>query len=149
MPDPRQLGFLENLAAERSEALAIQLAKARQALHAADQQLAMLEQYAGGYRTQLGTKLEASLEIEALRGHQRFMQNIQQAIRQQELEVARRRVQADACERAWQDSERRRQGFHVLGTKLATRARRTADLADQKLSDEFASRGATRTSADH
>jgi flagellar export protein FliJ len=149
MPDPRQLGFLENLAAERSEALAVQLAKARQALGAAEQQLAMLEQYAGGYRTQLGAKLEATLGIEALRGHQRFAHNIQQAIRQQELEVARRRVQADAAERAWQDSERRRQGFRVMGTQLATRTRRAADRVAQKQSDEFSTRGATRTTIDH
>jgi|GEM_PF-1975230 len=149
MPDPRQLDFLENLAAERSDALAVQLAKARQALQAAEQQLDLLQKYAGGYRTQLGTKLEASLEIEALRGHQRFMQNIAKAIRQQELEVARRRVQADASERAWQDSERRRQGFRVMGTQLALRARRDADRAAQRQTDEFATRGAARNAVDH
>ncbi len=146
MPDRKQLAFLENLAAEQSDAQAVQLSKARQALEAAEKQLAMLRRYQGGYRAQIGEKLEASIGIESLRGHQRFLQNIEKAVHQQELEVARRRTHVDAVERAWRESERRRQGFRVLGTKLARHAQRAHDRHLQKQNDEFAARNLQRSS---
>ena len=61
MPERRQLAFLESLAAERCEAQAVQLARARQALDAADKQLTVLRNYESGYHTQLGDKLGALL----------------------------------------------------------------------------------------
>jgi len=140
MPAAKQLTFLENLAAEKADAHALQLAKARQALRAAEDQLAQLQQYEKAYSAQLGEKLEASMAIDALRGHHRFMQNVAQAVRQQELEVARRRAYADAIERVWQETERRRQGFRVMSNK-ATAAVRIADARrQQKTDDEFSTR---------
>lgn len=140
MPERRQLAFLESLAAKRSDAQAAQLAQARHALAAAEEQLALLQRYQNGYQLQLGEKLDVAVAIETLRGHHRFMQNVAHAVRQQELEVARRRANADAIERVWRDSERRRQGFGVMVSK-ATQAGRKADArTQQKHSDEFANR---------
>lgn len=149
MPDRKQLEFLENMAAEQADAQAVQLAKARQQLAAAEKQLEMLKKYMGGYRNQLGEKLGASMNVEMLRGHQRFMVNIENAVRQQELEVARRRTNADAVQRAWQASERRRQGFRIMSTKLVQKEARAADRVLQKQSDEFAARGAQRAAETH
>lgn len=140
MPDRRQLDLLANLAAEKSDAHAVQLAKARTALTAAEKQHTMLVEYRDAYRTQICDRLEASVSIEVLRGHQRFLANVEQAVCQQDLEVARRRAQADAVERAWQDSERRRHGFQVMGTRLDMREQRDRDRASQKQSDELAAR---------
>ena len=147
MPEARQLTFLENLAAEKSDLQAVQLAKARQALKAAEEQLAQLLRYEGGYNAQLGQKLEASMAIDALRGHHRFMQNVAHAVRQQELEVARRRANADAIERVWQETERRRQGFRIMAVKATTAAQRADARLQQKNNDEFAARLQQRTSA--
>lgn len=145
MPEPRQLNFLENLAADKSEALAIQLAKARQALAAAEDQLLQLQRYEGGYNAQLGDKLERSMTIDALRGHHRFMQNVANAVHQQEFEVARRRAYADATERVWREAERRRQGFRVMAAKVAA-IERTADVRrQQKNDDEFSARKLLQT----
>ena len=140
MPEPKQLSFLENLAAEKSDAQAVQLARARQALHAADEQLAQLRKYESGYHDLLGDKLERAMTIDALRGHHRFMQNVANAVRQQEIEVARRRAYAGAIERLWQDSERRRQGFRVMAGKAAEAERRADARRQQKNNDEFAAR---------
>lgn len=140
MPERKQLAFLESLAAERSDAHAAQLAKARQALAAAEQQLVLLQRYESGYHVQLGEKLDVAVAIETLRGHHRFMQNVAHAVRQQELEVARRRANADAIERVWQDSERRRQGFGVMVSKAADAGRKADTRRQQKHNDEFATR---------
>ncbi len=145
MPDARQLTLLEKLAAEKSDAQAVQLAHARQALNAAMDQLRQLQRYASGYQDQLGGKLERSMPIDALRDHHRFMQNFANAVRQQELEVARRRAHADAIERLWQDSERRRQGFRTMAHRAAALDRLAESRRQQKHNDEFAARKLLRT----
>lgn len=145
MPEAKQLTFLENLAAEKAETQAIQLAKARQALTAATEQLTQLQRYEDGYNRQLGDKLERAMTIDALRGHHRFMQNVANAVRQQELEVARRRAYVDAVERVWQETERRRQGFRVLADKMAGAVRVAGTRREQKTNDEFASRKLTQS----
>ena len=145
MPEPKQLTFLEKLAADKSDVHAVALAKARQALRAAEEQLVQLQRYERSYNDQLGERLENALSIDALRGHHRFMQNIANAVRQQDLEVARRRAYADAMERVWQESERRRQGFRVLAEKAAEAERRADTKRQQKANDEFSARKLLQT----
>ena len=145
MPEPKQLTFLENLAAEKADVQAVQLAKGRQALQAAEDQLNQLQRYESGYNQQLGDKLERAMTIDALRGHHRFMQNVANAVRQQEVEVARRRAYVDAIERVWRESERRRQGFRVMADKMAGAVRVLEARREQKNNDEFASRKLTQS----
>ncbi len=145
MAEARQLTFLEKLEADKSDAQAVALAKARQALNAAEAQLAQLKAYESSYHGQLSDKLEDAITVDLLRGHHRFMQNIAQAVRQQEVEVARRRANADALQRVWQEIERRRQAFRVLAEKAALASRRGEDRRIQKSSDEFAARGLLRS----
>jgi flagellar FliJ protein len=140
MPAARQLQFLEKLEAEKAEVQAVLLAKARQAVVAAETQLDQLKRYENGYNDQLLVKLENAITIDALRGHHKFMGNIAQAIRAQELEVARRRANADAVHRIWQQIEQRRQAFRLMGEKAEREERRADDRREQKNSDEFASR---------
>jgi len=145
MPEPRQLDFLERLAAEKSEVHAVQLARARDALAQAEAKLAQLQRYEAGYHTQLEGKLENAVTIDTLRGHHRFMQNVAAAVRQQEVEVARRRANADAIHRVWQETERRRQGFHVMAERAARIERLNGERKLQKTNDEFASRNVQRS----
>ncbi len=145
MPEPKQLTFLENLAAEKADVQAVQLAKARQALNAAEAQLVQLQRYESGYNQQLGDKLERAMTIDALRGHHRFMQNVANAVRAQELEVARRRAYADAIERVWQETERRRQGFRVMSNKIVESERLAEARRQQKNNDEFSARKLLQT----
>jgi flagellar FliJ protein len=140
MPAPRQLQFLEKIEADKSDMQAALLGRARVALTAAEAQLTQLKRYEDSYNDQLATKLENAITIDALRGHHRFMNNIAQAVRAQELEVARRRTNADAIERVWQEIERRRQAFRLMAEKAERDERRVEDRRQQKLSDEFASR---------
>ena len=140
MPEARQIVFLEKLAADKSEAQAVQLAKARAALHQAEDQLALLKRYESGYHDQLSEKFEEAVSVDTLRGHHRFMQNVANAIRQQELEVARRRTNCEAAQRVWQETERRRQGFRVMAEQADRVERRKDERRLQKTSDEFASR---------
>lgn len=145
MPEARQLTFLEKLEAEKSDTHAVQLAKARQALNTAEAQLSQLKTYEAGYHGQLSDKLGASMTVDMLRGHHRFMANIALAVRQQELEVARRRANVDAIHRVWQEIERRRQGFRVMADKVERASRRVEDRRVQKSSDEFAARRLLRS----
>ncbi len=140
MPEARQLNFLEKLAADKSELQAVQLAKARASLNQAEDQLVLLKRYESGYHDQLTDKLEDAVTVDTLRGHHRFMQNVANAIRQQELEVARRRANCEAVQRVWQETERRRQGFRVMAEQADRVERRKDERRLQKTSDEFASR---------
>jgi flagellar export protein FliJ len=140
MAEIKHLHFLEKLEAEKSETQAVQLAKARNALTAAEAQLDQLKRYENGYHDQLSDKLENAITVDALRGHHRFMQNVAHAVRAQELEVARRRANADALQRIWQQIEQRRQAFRVMAAKAAVVAQRGAERRLQKTNDEFASR---------
>jgi len=140
VPEPRQLEFLEKLAAEKSDVQAAQLARARAVLAQAEEKLAQLQRYEAGYHQQLSDKLGNALTIDALRGHHRFMQNVALAVRQQEVEVARRRANADAVYRVWQETERRRQGFRVMAEKAVRIERQNDERRLQKTTDEFASR---------
>ena len=142
MPEPRQLEFLEKLAADRSDVQAAQLARARHALADAESKLQQLQRYESGYHTQLGARLAAPVEIDTLRGHHRFMQNVALAVRQQEIEVARRRANVDAVHRVWQETERRRQGFRVMAEKAVRIEHRNDERKLQKNNDEFAARNA-------
>jgi flagellar protein FliJ len=145
MPDTRQLQFLEKIEGDKSDAQAALLAKARMALTAAEAQLAQLKRYEDGYNDQMTAKLGHAISIDALRGHHRFMNNIAQAVRAQDLEVARRRANADAIERVWREFERRRQAFRLMAEKAARDERLLEDRRQQKLSDEFASRRLAHT----
>jgi flagellar FliJ protein len=148
MAEIGQLAFLEKLEAGKSDAYAAQLAKARMASDAAEAQLEQLRRYESSYHGQLSGKLAAAVSIDTLRSHHRFMQNVAHAIRQQELEVARRLANTDAIERVWREIERRRQGFRVMAEKAARLAHRTEDQRQQKLNDEYATRIAQRSGAD-
>lgn len=140
MPDPRQLGFLEKLSAEKAEAQAIQLARARASLAQAEEQLGMLRRYEGGYHVQLEAKFASAISADTLTGHHRFMKNVASAVRQQETEVARRAAMVEAVQRLWQESERRRQGFRIMAEKATSVARLAEERRLQKSSDEFAAR---------
>lgn len=149
MPDPRQLAFLEKLAAEKAEAQAIQLARARAALVQAEQQCEMLRRYEGGYHVQLEARFADAITADTLTGHHRFMKNVANAVRQQEAEVGRRAAMVDALQQAWQDSERRRQGFRVMADKAADVVRLADERRLQKTNDEFAARRPAHTTTDH
>lgn len=148
MPEPKRLTLLESLAAEMSDAQAVELAHAREALNAAEEQLRLLRCYEAGYHDQLGDQLGRAMAIDALRGHHRFMQDVGHAVRQQELEVARRRASADASERVWQDAERRRQGFRVMAHRAAALDRLAESRRQQKHNDEFSARKLLRGNVD-
>lgn len=140
MPEARQLVFLEKLTAEKSELQAVQLAKARAALNQAEDQLAQLKRYEAGYHDQLTDKFDNAMAADTIRGHHRFMHNVANAIRQQEVEVARRRANCEAVQRIWQETERRRQGFRVMAEQADRVERWKDERRLQKTSDEFASR---------
>ena len=142
MPESRQLEFLEKLAADKSDAQAAQLARARRSLAEAEAKLDQLERYESGYHTQLGAKLGGAVQIDTLRGHHRFMQNVALAVRQQQVEVARRRANVDAIHRLWQEAERRRQGFRVMAAKAVRVEHQNDERRQQKNNDEFATRNA-------
>jgi flagellar FliJ protein len=103
-----------------------------------------LRTYESSYHAQLAGKLRHAVFVETLRGHHRFMQNISHAIRQQEVEVARRQTAVETIRRVWQEVERRRQGFRVMADKAAQVARRVEERRSQKLSDEASSRQVAR-----
>ncbi len=146
MPEARQLTFLEKLEAEKSDTHAVQLAKARQALNTAEAQLSQLKTYEAGYHGQLSDKLGASMtDRHAARPPSLHGRTSRMAVRQQELEVARRRANVDAIHRVWQEIERRRQGFRVMADKVERASRRVEDRRVQKSSDEFAARRLLRS----
>jgi flagellar FliJ protein len=140
MIDAEQLKLLQRLAKERDEAALRQLARARAALHNAEQQLSLLSRYGTDYHDRLGDQVSSGMDGDTLRNYQAFMHNVGNAIDQQQGEVERRLAATRAAEQVWQESQRQLKSFETLATRGEQRARTASRRNDQREDDEFAAR---------
>jgi flagellar protein FliJ len=147
--EAEQLKLLQRLAKERDDAALQQLARARAALHSAQQQLTVLSRYGTDYHERLGSQVSGGMEGDALRNYQAFMHNVNLAISQQQCEVDKRQQAARAAEQQWHESQRQLKSFQTLAQRTQDRLRIEANRKDQRQDDEFAARlarlQATRT----
>jgi flagellar FliJ protein len=140
MIDPEQLQMLQKLAKERDDVALRQLARAREALHSAQQQLTLLSRYGDDYHDRLGSEVSGGMDSDTLRNYQAFMLNVGDAVRQQQIEVEKRHQLARTAESAWHESQRQVKSYQALAARGEALSRLANNRQQQRQDDEFAAR---------
>ena len=128
----------------REQELAKATAQARQQLVEAEAKLAELARYRGDYH--LGFQKEAAGGASGLRlrDFRLFLARLDEALRQQELIVARARSELETQTRLWHESLRRAKALGIVVDKWRGEERRAADRQEQRATDEHAAGMAAR-----
>lgn len=103
--------------------------------------LSMLEKYRDEYLNKFSLQLEIGVDMQMHQNYQRFMQMLDNAISGQEQVLENARAQVLIDQQAWQESNKKKFSYEVLGDRFQKKADRIEDRKDQKLMDEFAMRG--------
>jgi len=132
---------LRELASERRDTLGLRLAEAATVRDAARQKLEMLLDYRSEYDNRLAQSTNDGIDAEKLRSYRTFLANLERAIDQQMqlLATAQQRV-ADA-QTLWRGEQRQVDSFRILDQRQQAEVARAAGRLEQKLTDEYASRG--------
>ena len=142
----KSFATLIQVAQTRSDGAAVKLGKLMAREAESDQKHRVLVNYRDEYRARLDAATRrgapAPMPTADMRNFRAFLHKLDEAVRQQESELAFWREQIAQARSNWRDEERSRQSFSTIG------ARRDAGLAmvharrDQKQHDEFSSRTA-------
>ena len=135
------IALLAQAERERDEVQA-HLLRLRAAHQNAQAQAGQLREYRREYDSRFGAKPQAGTTIEMLRVAQGFVARLTHAVEQQERIVAHAADQVAAAEVQWREAELRVASVRKLIERRMAEVRASADRAEQKAVDEFASRAA-------
>jgi flagellar FliJ protein len=128
----KQLEPAVEQARQRSEDALAQLATQQQALARAEHQLSELQRY----RLEYATAGDGAQSVTALLNRQKFVERIDQAIVQQEAEVARQNRQLAQVRDHWRRAHARESALVSVVAQHREEERRTADRHEQAEVDE-------------
>lgn len=131
---------LQQLSAKAVDAAAEQLAASNKGLADEMNKLSMLETYRNEYSSKLSANLANGVDIQMHQNYLRFMHMLDDAIHGQELVVATAKQQVQEDQSAWQESNKKKLSYEVLGDRALQKQQLVEDRLEQKLMDEFAMR---------
>lgn len=127
--------------AEREERDAARaLGKCQALLSQAEGKLGDLHRYLGDYQQQFVTEGRTGVSGQWMMNYQRFMVQLDTAIKQQNQSVDWHRSNIDKAREIWQQKYARLEGLRKLVQKYMDEARVAADKREQKLLDELSQR---------
>ena len=129
---------LIDLATDKSQAAAQELARFKQIWQDAENKLAQLKIFLDEYNQRLQQQSQVGFSISQLRDFQAFILKLELAIRAQAEEVERRRQRWLIAQEEWQAREREVKAYETLRQRHDDAERRTEERLDQRLQDEFA-----------
>jgi flagellar FliJ protein len=132
-PVQRMLGSTER---ERAR----DLGSAQQQLGAAETKLQDLQRYLHDYTQAFQERAKGGHHVLVLRDFQVFLARLEEAVRQQELIVARAREDVAGNTRQWQSAARQVKAVDTVVDRWQTDERRVTDRKEQKETDERAQR---------
>lgn len=132
---------LRELAGERRDTLAQRLAEAATLRDAASQKLEMLLDYRREYDGRLARNATDGIDAEKLRSYRTFLANLERAIDQQNEALASAQDRVALAQVQWRDEQRQVDSFRILDERQAAEQAKSAGRTEQKLTDEYASRG--------
>ena len=132
---------LRELASERRDVLGQRLAEAATVRDAAHQKLEMLLDYRRDYDGRLTQNAIGGIDAEKLRSYRTFLANLERAIEQQTEALAAAQERVRQAQTLWREEQRQVDSFRILEERRQAEQARTAGRIEQKLTDEFASRG--------
>jgi len=138
---PTDWNHLRQLACERRDTLGQRLAEAATLRDAARQKLEMLVDYRREYDGRLAQNATDGIDAEKLRSYRTFLANLERAIEQQTEALAATQERVAQAQAQWRDEQRQVDSFRILDERQQAEQARSAGRIEQKLTDEFASRG--------
>jgi len=132
---------LQELATSAVDKAAEELGVSNQALANEKNTLLMLEKYRDEYLNKLAGQMEAGFTIQMHQNYQRFLGMLDDAIKGQAQVVENAKVKVAVDQQLWQESNKKKFSYEVLGDRYQKREDLLEGRREQKLMDEFAMRG--------
>ena len=138
MAKPFHLQPLVELAQERSQAAAQNLARLKGLWQEAENKLSQLQNYLREYQDRLHRQSQSGLTALQWRDYQAFMHKLELAIKAQAQEIERCIRAWEAGQAEWQACERELKAYQTLRQRHDEEERKRDARQDQRLQDEFA-----------
>ncbi|KAA1174778.1 flagellar export protein FliJ [Marinobacter salinexigens] len=130
---------------ERKEKEALErMGQAREVVDQQRQQIESLHRYQQEYRDQIRSSQQGVIQVARLQAWQAFIAQLDQVIRQQEMQLEKAEQLFEARRLEWQQAWERKRGMEKYIESCRTQEQREQDLREQKLSDEAAGRAFAR-----
>jgi len=146
MAKPSPLSTLADLAQNDTDAAARELGRLQGLRTQAEQQLNQLTQYRHEYRGRMQAVAAEGMTSSRWQDFSRFLDSLDQAIRQQTAALAKAEADLLAGRNRWQHQKRRLNSFDTLIARAEAREDQIAARREQRANDEYAARLA-RTAA--
>lgn len=146
MAKPSPLNTLADLAQNDTDAAARDLGRLQGLRTQAEQQLNQLTQYRQEYRARMQAVAAEGMTSSRWQDFSRFLDSLDQAIRQQTTALAKAEADLLAGRNRWQHQKRRLNSFDTLIARAEAREDQIAARREQRANDEYAARLA-RTAA--
>lgn len=130
---------------ERKEQEALErMGEARKLVDQQREQVENLSRYQQEYRQQIRDSQQGVVQVSRLQAWQAFIAQLDQVIRQQQVQLEQVEKVFEARKQEWQQAWERRRGMEKYIDTCRQQERREQDLREQKLSDEAAGRAFSR-----
>jgi flagellar FliJ protein len=130
---------------ERKEQEALErMGEARKLVDRQREQVENLNRYQQEYRQQIRNSQQGVVQVSRLQAWQAFIAQLDQVIRQQQVQLDQAEKVFEARKQEWQQAWERRRGMEKYIDTCRQQERREQDLREQKLSDEAAGRAFSR-----
>ncbi len=140
------LKTLTDLAQNATDAAARELGRLQGLRTQAEQQLTALTEYREEYRKRMQTLAVSGMTAGRWHDFSRFLDSLDQAIRQQTTTLAKAEADLLAGRSNWQQQKRKVNSFETLIARADAREQQTVLRHEQRLNDEYGARLARQTS---
>jgi flagellar FliJ protein len=139
----KSFATLIQVAQNKTDTAAVKVGQFNARLAESAQKRDVLINYRDEYRARLEAAIMRGAPAAEVRNFRAFLDKLDDAVRQQEGEVAFWNVQIANARSAWQAEQRSLNSFNTIANRRDAVARRNAERREQKQQDEFASRAVT------
>lgn len=148
MPRRFPLQALHDLAQDAVETATQKLAILKKHWLLQEDKLNQLQGFQNEYQQRLCGAMQQGLDMAAIRDFQIFLRKIEQAIRQQRLEIDQAQARWGEGQRAWLEARRTLKTYEVLKLRHQQAWTRTENRLEQREQDEYARRRTHRGAKD-
>ena len=142
---PRQFSLqpLHDLANSRVEAATRQLAALKQQWQLQEDKLKQLYAFQAEYRQRLHNTLTQGVDMTRIRDFQVFLNKLEIAIRQQQVEIEHARMRWENGQRTWMEERRKLKTYDVLKVRHLSKEAQREGKIEQREQDEHARKNHT------
>lgn len=138
----KSFATLIQVAQDRTDHAAARVGQLQARLSESQQKHTLLENYRGEYRARLEAATQRGANAADMRNFRAFLDRLDEAVLQQQTDVAFWRDQIDAARVNWQSEQRSLNSYNTIAARRDNAARVVQARREQKQQDEFAARSA-------